>query len=141
MLVEQVVQAINENPALVLRALREGLKIALHDEAFKQELIATLAACADIKVIDPLYDKKLAMRLVPCGIHQFNRLSKALSLKPPYYRLLGDAHRRHRLFYASDIEKIRKALSAPFKEDTKIKFGSSARRAQRVGRRGSATAY
>lgn len=138
-LVESVVQAINENPSLVLRAMREGLKVALQDKVFRQELIDLISTSVDHKLVEPLYDRALAIRLVPCSIDQFNRITKKLShvLKPPYYRLVGDAHRRHRLFYASDIEEIRKALHCPFKESTKLRFKDSNTRASSVGQRGT----
>lgn len=129
-----VSEALKENPSLVLRVLKNALSECLANEEFKTELVDTLKNTFDIQSVEPLYDRALAIRLVPCTKAQFNRLAKKLILKPPYYRLVGAEHRRHRLFYASDIEKIREALNAPFRENTKLRFSSAGNRAASTGK-------
>lgn len=121
---------LKENPSLLLRIIRESLKVALHDETFRKELITSLSTLLAPHIIEPLYDKELAIRLVPCSLPQFERLVRenTIGLSPPHYRLVGHARRRHRLFYASDIEKLRKALHAPYRKDTKVAFASSSKR-------------
>lgn len=137
-MLEELTLALRENPALLVRVLKEGLKVGLADSAFREALSKGLAEICSVELIDPLYSKKLAARLVPCTLHQFNKLVREnrMGLKTPYYTLIGEEHRRHRLFYASDIKKIRAYLYAPFRESTKLKFKEENRQAA-IGERGN----
>lgn len=135
---EDITTALRENPSLLVRVLKEGLKVGLENSDFREELARGLAEVCSVEMIDPLYSKKLAARLVPCTLHQFNKLvsENRMGLKAPYYTLIGEEHRRYRLYYASDIKKIRAYLYAPFREGTKLKFKEENRQAA-IGERGN----
>lgn len=134
-----ILDALQENPSLVKRILVEGLKECLDDERFRADLLHVWARYAVQQGVEPIYNKSLTARLVPIPRHKLTclvrRVEQKYTLHAPYYRLTGSAHRRERYYYASDIEKIRAYLNAPFKENTKKKFKSAISRQRSTGAR------
>lgn len=132
---------LHDNPSLAIRIVKEALKVALCDESFRHELVTSLRESIPEAQLEPLYSTKLAARLVPCSLAHFRVLiHKVPDLSPPYYRLVGKSRSRNRLYYASDIKKIRAYLSAPYRKDTKVKFRNAAYRGIATGERGNKAA-